>query len=244
MSPSLGGGGRKGYSPPRIKQLTPKNARTGLSDIQSSPVSSNREMPDAEQIFADFFYSSDVGLAIFDDQMRYRAVNSRLAAINGVPAESHLGKTLREVVGALASQLEPSMKQVMRTGRPVLNLKLAGSLPANAKRRRWVDNFFPMKDANGRVDRVGVVVVELCPDKKCDAATPETELPGSASEMLRSWKAISNYVGACVKTVQRWEENYNFPIRRLERNKGASVFALKAEVDSWILTRIQQARAS
>jgi hypothetical protein len=62
--------------------------------------------------------------------------------------------------------------------------------------------------------------------------------------MLRSWKDISNYVGACVKTVQRWEENYNLPIRRLERSKGASVFALKAEVDSWILTRIHQARAS
>ena len=246
MSPSPGGG-RKSYSPPRIKQQTPKNARAALFDIQSnSSAGSYRQLPGApEQIFAEFFYSSDAGLAIFDDQLRYRAVNSRLAAINGIPAESHLGKTLREVLGDLASQMEPSMKEVMRTGRPVLNLNLAGALPTNAKRRRWVDNLFPMKDANGRVEGVGVVVVELCSDTRCDtaSATPEAELTGSASEMLRSWKDISNYVGACVKTVQRWEENYNFPIRRLKRNKGASVFALKAEVDSWILTRIQ-ARAS
>jgi PAS domain-containing protein len=238
---------RKTYSSPRIKKLTPEDAKAALSDRDSnSSARVDGRMPGSEPIFAEFFYSSNAGLAIFDEQMRYRAVNSRLAAINGIPVESHLGKTLREVLGDIALQVESAMKQVMTTGRPVLSLELAGSLPTDVKRRRRVDNLFPMKDANGRVELVGAVVVELCPDTTCEAAStiPEAELlPGSANEMLRSWKDISNYVGACVKTVQRWEENYNFPIRRLERSKGASVFALKAEVDSWILTRIHQARA-
>ena len=59
----------------------------------------------------------------------------------------------------------------------------------------------------------------------------EFELLHTANEVLRSRKEIANYVGAFVKTIQRWEQHYNFPIRRWKRNKGAAVFALKADVD-------------
>lgn len=193
-------------------------------------------------LLADFFYNSNVGLAIFDDQMRYRALNLCLAAMNGIPVESHLGKTLREIVGEVASQIEPALKQVLTTGRPIFSFEIAGTLSTTAVRRRWVANFFPLNDANGRAKQVGAVVAELRPDTKLEPAhaihKAET-LPDTA--VLRSWKEIATYVGTCVKTVQRWEQHYNFPIRRLERSKGAVVFALKAEVDSWIRMRTQMA---
>jgi len=194
----------------------------------------------AEGLWADFFNNSNVGLAVFDNQLRYQALNLCLAAMHGIPVESHLGKTLREIIGEVALQVEPALKQVLTTGRPIFNLEIAGTLPTNAEKRRWVDNLFPLKDADGRVKRVGAVVVELRPDTKLESAgaIQETEsLPDTANEVLRSWKAIANYVGACVKTVQRWEQHYNFPIRRLKRSKGEVVFALKAEVDSWIRKR-------
>jgi hypothetical protein len=82
--------------------------------------------------------------------------------------------------------------------------------------------------------------VELLPDTRLESAGAIHEgelLPSTVNEVLRSWKEIANYVGACVKTVQRCEQHYNVPIRRLERRKGAVVFALKAEVDSWIRMR-------
>ena len=180
---------------------------------------------------ADFFNNSSVGLAVFDNKLRYQALNHCLAAMHGIPVESHLGKTLREILGKVALQVEPAIKQVFATGRPT-----------RAEGGRWVNYLFPLKDANGRVKQVGAVVVELRPNTKLELAGTihgADSLPDTANEVLRSWKEIANYVGASVKTVQRWEQRYNFPIRRIERSKGAVVFALKAKVDSWIRMRTQ-----
>ena len=58
-----------------------------------------------------------------------------------------------------------------------------------------------------------------------------------ADAVLRSWKDVARYVGTCVKTVQRWEDEFQFPIRRVNLNKGAVVFALRSEVDKWLRER-------
>ena len=198
----------------------------------------------AERLLVEFLNNSNVGLGIVDGQLRYRALNPRLAEMNGIAIDFHLGRTLREVLGDVALQVEPAIKQVLATGQPIFNFVLSGTLPARAEATRFVDHLLPLKDARGRVKHVGAVVVELRPDTKLELAGAIHEagsLPGTANEVLRSWKEIANYVGACVKTVQRWEQHYNFPIRRLEPRKGAVVFALKAEVDSWIRMRTQMA---
>jgi transcriptional regulator with PAS, ATPase and Fis domain len=199
---------------------------------------------DAEWLLAKFLNNSNVGLGIVDDQLRYEALNLRLAEMNGIAIESHLGKTLREVLGEVASQVEPAIKQVLATGQPIFNFLLAGTLPARTEATRFVDHLLPFKDAKGRVKHVGAVVVELRPNMKLEPTSrihAADSLPRTRNETLRSWKEISNYVGACVKTVQRWEKQYNFPIRRLERSKGAVVFAFKAEVDGWMQTQTQRA---
>jgi len=198
----------------------------------------------AEWLLAEFLNNSNVGLGIVDDQLRYQALNPRLAEMNGIAVEFHLGKTLREVLGEAASQVEPAIRQVLATGQPIFNLELAGPLPARAGATRFVDHLLPLKDAKGRVKHVGAVVVELRPNKNWEPAggTRGAErLPHPAKETLRSWKEIANYAGTCIKTVQRWEKEHHFPIRRLKRSKGAVVFALKSEVDSWIQTQTRQA---
>jgi transcriptional regulator with PAS, ATPase and Fis domain len=201
------------------------------------------QLSDAKWLLA-FVNNSNVGLGIFDDQLRYVALNARLAAMHGISVESHLGKTLREILGEVALQVEPAFREVFATGRPFLNLEITGISSTTTERRHWVDNLFPLKDSAGIVNQVAVVVVELQADTKPEPPelVHEAEsLPGSANEVLRSWKEIAKHVGACVKTTQRWEQHYDFPIRRLERSKGAVVFALKAEVDSWIRMRTQRA---
>jgi len=201
-------------------------------------------MFDAEWLLAKFLNNSNVGLGIVDDQLRYQSLNPRLAEMNGIAIESHLGKTLREVLGEVASQVEPAIKQVLATGQPIFNFALAGTLPGRAEATRFVDHLLPFKDAKGRVKYVGAVVVELRPNTSLGPTSrlhAAESLPRTGNETLRSWKEISNYVAACVKTVQRWEKQYGFPIRRLERSKGAVVFALKAEVDSWIQMRTRRA---
>jgi len=50
-------------------------------------------------------------------------------------------------------------------------------------------------------------------------------------------------MGACVRTVQRWEQIYKLPIRRLALKKGAMVFALRSEVDRWIRKRTRRTKS-
>lgn len=59
--------------------------------------------------------------------------------------------------------------------------------------------------------------------------------PGTAADRLNSWKEIAAYLGKGVRTVQRWEAHMGLPVRRLGREGGEIVYALKSEIDAWIL---------
>lgn len=57
----------------------------------------------------------------------------------------------------------------------------------------------------------------------------------AAPDRLNSWKEIATYLGKGVRTVQRWETQMGLPVRRLGREGGEIVYALKSEIDAWIL---------
>lgn len=192
------------------------------------------ELFEADRLFADFFKSSSVGLAVFDRQLRYRTLNPYLAAVHGASAQAHVGKHIREILGSFAQQVEPALKRVLATRQPVFNIEISGALPGRLHGGHWVDNFFPIAGSDGVVKQVGAVVVELPEHARLQVLQGAASLAG---EVLRSWKDIARYVGTCVKTVQRWEHSYGFPVRRLSHNKGAVVFALTAEMDDWIHRR-------
>src|SRR5690242_7577201 len=58
-------------------------------------------------------------------------------------------------------------------------------------------------------------------------------------QMLRSWKEIARHLGASVRTVQRWESEFQLPVRRIEARRGAVVFAFPAELESWLRVRTE-----
>src|SRR3954468_17805613 len=61
--------------------------------------------------------------------------------------------------------------------------------------------------------------------------------PKQSSELLNSWKEISNYIGRGVRTVQRWEKDFGLPVRRPSGHLRGSVIALKAYIDNWLSSR-------
>ncbi|MCU1297887.1 MAG: two-component hybrid sensor and regulator [Acidobacteriaceae bacterium] len=189
------------------------------------------EMSSVDGLLANLFDSSNVGVAVLDDQLRYLALNISLADMHGVPAECHLGKTVREILGDRACWVERGCNEVLATGRPVLSLEVAGINPSEAEAGRWV--LFPMNSEDGAVKQVCAVVVES--PAKVDREEMENQSSSHAVDtMLRSWKEIACYLGTCVKTVQRWEQTYNLPVRRLKASKGSVVFSFKKELDQWM----------
>jgi len=59
-------------------------------------------------------------------------------------------------------------------------------------------------------------------------------------KILNSWKEIAQYVGRGVRTLQRWERDLGFPVRRPRRKQRSAVVAMPAEIDAWFLRATQR----
>ena len=123
---------------------------------------------DAERLFTELRLCHGVGVAILDDQLRFRTINTALAQMNGVPEVQHLGKTIGEVLGDFAHQVSPLVRQVLASGRPLLHCDLSGMLPTRRERGYWLCHYFPLRKSLGRVAELGAVVFEVTQERKIE----------------------------------------------------------------------------
>jgi PAS domain S-box-containing protein len=123
---------------------------------------------------ATIYHAAPVGLAFVDTQLRYVGVNDCLAEINGVPAEAHLGRTIREVLPHLADAIEPIYRRVLATGEPVIDLEVHGMTASRpGTERTWLVSRYPVKDAQGALLGVSTVVQETTERKQIEEARQE-----------------------------------------------------------------------
>ncbi|MBT2468633.1 SpoIIE family protein phosphatase [Streptomyces sp. ISL-66] len=106
---------------------------------------------------------SPLGLAVLDTDLRYVLVNPALERIHGLPAEQHLGRTVREAVPFLDTDvLEASMRQVLETGAPLLDQFATGHSPADPDQEHaWSRSYYRLEDSRERVIGVAMSVVDV-----------------------------------------------------------------------------------
>ena len=74
---------------------------------------------------------------------------------------------------------------------------------------------------------------------------PFSDSSGAAPlHRLDSWKAIAEYLGRHVTTVQRWEQDEGLPVHRHHHEKRGSVYAYPAELEQWLARRSAVTTAS
>ena len=76
------------------------------------------------------FAAAPWGLTLLDAQLRYVRVNDRLAELNGIPADDHIGKRPAEVIPAVGPAVESVLRHVIHTKLPMVRVKV--DLPAPA----------------------------------------------------------------------------------------------------------------
>lgn len=93
---------------------------TGPQNIepQSTAIS---HLDEQGQLLQAMFASSNVGVGIFNSELQFEKFNDALASMNGVPGKSLRGKSVVDILGNAADQIVPIFKQVMATGKPLLN---------------------------------------------------------------------------------------------------------------------------
>jgi PAS domain S-box-containing protein len=118
------------------------------------------------------FAAAPVGMALMDTAFRYVRVNEALARMNGLPADEHFGRTLRDVLGDdLASEIEPLHRQVLESGEPILDQHVHRELPGRAgETRDSLVSYYPVRTISDEPIGVGVVITDVTERERARAA--------------------------------------------------------------------------
>jgi signal transduction histidine kinase len=120
------------------------------------------------------YATAPVGLCCVDRDLRYVSINDRLAAMNGLAAQAHVGRTLREMVPEIADEIEAVYRRVFATGRPEIDVELIGPSPVPGDPpRRYRCSYSPVCDERDRVVAVNTVVQDVTDRHAHDAALYE-----------------------------------------------------------------------
>ena len=120
--------------------------------------------------------NAPIGIGVLDDDFHYLAVNRWLAAMNGVPAAEHIGRTLDEVAPFIADQARQAFRRVVETRLPVADQEVC-TLPASepGQRRYYSLTWFPVEGRSGAAPAVGVAVTEITARKQSEEAYRQRE---------------------------------------------------------------------
>ncbi len=105
--------------------------------------------------------ASPVGFGFVDRDFRIQHMNERLAAVNGVPLQEQLGRTVAEVVPELWPEIEHLYRHVLETGQAVVNREIEGDAPsASGETSHWLASYYPVR-LDDEVIGIGLVVVDI-----------------------------------------------------------------------------------
>ncbi len=106
--------------------------------------------------------TAKVGFCYLDTKLRYTYINDWLADINGLPAEKHIGQSIRKLFPDLADSIEPQFQQVIDTGNPIIKGHVyAATLAHPGEKRLFEHNYYPNKLQDGTVIGVSCFIEDI-----------------------------------------------------------------------------------
>ncbi|MET9574895.1 SpoIIE family protein phosphatase [Streptomyces sp. DT199] len=129
-----------------------------------------------------------LGIAVFDNDLRWVGVNPALERINGMPEEAVLGRRVGEVLPDLdVEAIEARMRHVLETGAPLLDQQTVGRTAADAQDRAYSESYHRIEDTDGRVLGLAMAVLDV------------TERQQAAAEVAQARQHLSVIADAGMK---------------------------------------------
>ena len=111
-----------------------------------------------------------VGLGYVGPDLCYLTVNARLAEINGVPAEAHRGRSVRDVLPTVADRIEPLLRRAL-AGEPIPPAEVvAATEAAPGLKRRLLVSYQPAVAPGGAVLGAVIAIQEVTAVREAEAA--------------------------------------------------------------------------
>ena len=192
---------------------------------------------------------SGVGLAELDGSLRYRRINDTLAAINGLPVEAHLGRTLVEALGtAAAREAEAVARDVLASGKSAVFREIRTATAATAGVvHDFTVGYHPVRTGRSSEPASGVSIVvrdvtssrrrERCAALERDVARLTTDVGDLGTALERALERLDDVFPSRRATL-RWREtdgpDPHEPTERAVRHGGSpGAAALDALADAF-----------
>ncbi len=155
--------------------------KTFAETLQQRQEQTERQRAELETIYQ----SAPIGLALFDPvEFRYLRINDRQCETLGLPREKILGRPITEL--APLKGIREIFEHVAK-GHPVRNLLLEGELPTRpGEHRYWNVSYSPVYNADGAVEAIAAVILEVTTQKKAEAALIQSEKLAAVGRLASS----------------------------------------------------------
>jgi PAS domain S-box-containing protein len=135
----------------------------GAEQLRLRQSLANKQLQELERLYE----TAPIGLGFLDPDLRFVRVNERLAQIDGLPAEAHIGRRLADVVPEAAASLEGIYREVIATGASLTERELRAATPAlPGESRDWQVSAYPLKQPDGSVLGVTFAVSDITERKR------------------------------------------------------------------------------
>jgi serine phosphatase RsbU (regulator of sigma subunit)/CHASE3 domain sensor protein len=108
------------------------------------------------------FEQAPVGLAVFDDQLRFVRVNATLAAMDGLAVDGHLGLPIGDVLPGMAGEIGARLRDALAERRTVTDAEVEGTTRVSPRDERiWRASYFPVVLPSGEAVGSGAMFVDV-----------------------------------------------------------------------------------
>jgi PAS domain S-box-containing protein len=122
--------------------------------------------PELQAVLAALFKDAPVGLAVFDADLRFVAVNEAMATVSGVPAAEHVGRYVADVLPEIDEGAVAALHHVLRTGEPLRDVEIRGRTPASVTYQTWLEDFVQLRAPDGAVLGVASVLSDVTAERR------------------------------------------------------------------------------
>jgi PAS domain S-box-containing protein len=154
-------------------------------DIALNVVSALEALPGERLAQLQALYEgAPVGICFLDRQLRYVSLNQRLAEINNLPVEAHLGRTVSSVLPHVYESIRPRLEAALKGEATAFEITMEG--------RELLTNYQPARDEVGEVVGVSVAIIDVTVRKQAEQALREVEaqyLSAAGNSSQVAWTA-------------------------------------------------------
>jgi len=134
-------------------------------ELQKSAERTRAQLDEIEAVYS----STPIGLCQLGTDTRYIRVNQKFTEMDGFSIGEHVGRTIRDLDPDLADLAEETIRKVIETGKPVLDVRIQREdLAQSGVMRYWQLNWWPFKDGHGQVVAIHIVADDITDRKRAE----------------------------------------------------------------------------